>query len=233
MTSNVPTGAATTVARTKWRLARSLAVLRDQINALSPNRSKVADGTVGDTAHSARRSDHNPNALGVVQAIDLTDDPSHGVDNRRLAQALLDSRDSRIKYVIADSEIASGAAGPSPWIWRKYVGTNAHRHHVHISVADDPRLYDDASAWNLPGFDVAPAQAAKPVTKPVYPVLAKGTKGTDVERLQKLLNDKGAKLIVDADFGDRTERAVRAFQKAARLTVDGRVGPQTWEALLS
>ncbi|WP_144378545.1 peptidoglycan-binding domain-containing protein [Mesorhizobium amorphae] len=231
--TNAPAGAATSAAIRSWRLAKSLMVLRDQINALSPNRSKVADGTLGDTAHSKRKSDHNPNVRGVVQALDLTDDPAHGVDNRKLAQALLDSRDRRIKYVIADGEICSGAGGPSPWVWRPYTGTNAHRHHVHISVADDPKLYDDASAWSLPGFNVPPSKAEKPVTKPVNPVLVKGNKGPDVERLQKLLVANGAKLVVDADFGDRTEKAVRSFQKAARITVDGKVGAQTWEGLLS
>lgn len=230
--TNVPVGAGTAAAP-KWRLAKSLEALRAQINALSPNRSKVADGTLGDTAHSKRKSDHNPNAKGVVQALDLTDDPAHGVDNRKLAQALLDSRDKRLKYVIADGEICSGAGGPSPWAWRPYNGTNAHRHHVHISVVDDLKLYDDASAWSLPGFSVPPSKADKPVTKPTNPVLVKGNKGQDVERLQKLLNAKGAKLVVDADFGDRTERAVRAFQKAAKITVDGRFGPQSWEAMLS
>lgn len=230
---NVPTGATSTAVSPKWRLAKSLVVLRDQINALAPNRSKISDGTLGDTAHSARKSDHNPNGKGVVQALDLTDDPAHGVDNRKLAQALLDSRDRRLKYVIADGEICSGAGGPSPWVWRPYNGTNAHRHHVHISVVDDPKLYDDGSPWSLPGFNVAQSKADKPVAKPCNPVLAKGTKGPDVERLQKLLNAKGAKLVVDADFGERTDKSVRAFQRTAKITVDGRVGAQTWEALLS
>lgn len=218
---------------TTWRLAGSLAVLRDQINALSPNRSKVSDGTIGDTAHSARKSDHNPNAKGVVQGMDLTDDPGHGVDNRKLAQALLDSRDRRIKYVIADGQIASGAGGPSPWKWRQYNGTNAHTHHVHVSVADDPKLYDDEARWQLPGFTVDSGKAASPVKAPANPLLVKGNKGPDVERLQKLLNAVGAKpsLVPDADFGDRTEKAVKAFQKARKLTVDGKVGPQTWAAL--
>lgn len=214
-----------------WRLARSLATLREQINALSPNRSKVSDGTLGDQAHAARKSDHNPNAKGVVQGMDLTDDPGHGVDNRKLAQALLDSRDRRIKYVIADGEIASGAGGPSPWKWRKYSGANAHRHHVHISVADDAKLYDDASPWQLPGFTVTAKQEAKPLSKPANPLLVKGNKGADVERLQGLLNAGGAKLVVDADFGERTEKAVIAFQRAHKLLPDGKVGPATWDAL--
>ena len=37
--------------------------------------------------------------------------------------------------------------------------------------------------------------------------------------------------FADAQFGDGTRRAVEAFQSAASLTVDGVVGPQTWQTL--
>lgn len=47
-------------------------------------------------------------------------------------------------------------------------------------------------------------------------------------RLKQLGFYKGA---IDASFGPKTEAAVRAFQKAKRITVDGFVGPQTWVAL--
>lgn len=49
--------------------------------------------------------------------------------------------------------------------------------------------------------------------------------------LQGVLNQNGAKLTVDGLFGRKTEKAVRAFQKARGLTVDGWVGPQTWRAV--
>lgn len=214
-----------------WRLAKSLETLRAQINALSPNRSKVSDGTKGDDAHAARKSDHNPNSKGVVQALDLTDDKPHGVDNVTLANAILGSRDPRLKYVIADGMKASGAGGPSPWVWRKYTGSNSHHHHLHISVVDTPALYDAASEWILPGFTVHKADEFRPVTPETNPVLSKGAKGEAVERLQAALNRHGAALIVDADFGDRTLAAVKAFQKANRLHVDGIVGAYTWDAL--
>ncbi|MFX5922282.1 hypothetical protein ABTE55_19065, partial [Acinetobacter baumannii] len=37
----------------------------------------------------------------------------------------------------------------SPWQWRPYNGPNAHTHHVHVSVMDDPALYDDTSPWQI------------------------------------------------------------------------------------
>ncbi len=214
-----------------WRLARSLETLRGQINALSPNRSKVSDGTIGDAAHSSRTSDHNPDGSGVVRALDLTHDVPHGIDSNRLAKALIASRDPRIKYIISFGQIISGAAGPKPWVWRKYGGKNPHNHHVHLSVVAG-KAGDDTRPWDLSAFTVSAAKATKPVSKPANPLLVKGNRGADVERLQRLLNAKGAKLVVDADFGERTFLAVKAFQRKRKIVVDGKVGDQTWEALL-
>lgn len=212
-----------------WRLAFSLSKLRKQINELSPNRLKVSDGTIGDTAHSNRKSDHNPDDGGVVRGLDLTHDPAHGVDSQKLAEALLASRDPRIKYVISNGKIASGRHGPDPWKWRKYTGSNPHNHHVHISVVAG-HTGDTGEEWDL-DIKIPPAVADAPPMPPKDPILVKGNKGKDVERLQKLLNRAGAKLEPDSDFGDKTERAVKAFQRNHKLTVDGKVGPQTWEAL--
>ncbi|MDX2703356.1 peptidoglycan-binding protein [Streptomyces sp. PA03-6a] len=48
-----------------------------------------------------------------------------------------------------------------------------------------------------------------------------------VTELQNLLNAHGAGLTVDGDFGPNTLYAVREFQAATAIAVDGRVGPQT------
>ena len=58
-----------------------------------------------------------------------------------------------------------------------------------------------------------------------------GSKGPAVECLQGALNKSGAKLDVDGKFGSGTKKAVQAFQKKKKLSVDGIVGPQTWAAL--
>lgn len=72
-----------------WRVAKSLLILRDQINQYAPHRNKASDGTIGDEHHAHTNSDHNPQVLdgniGVVTAIDITHDPAQGVMLRRLS----------------------------------------------------------------------------------------------------------------------------------------------------
>lgn len=64
--------------------------------------------------------------------------------------------------------------------------------------------------------------------------LKKGAKGDQVRALQALLIGYGHLGIYGADgsFGGDTDTAVRAYQKAEGLTVDGVVGSATWAKLL-
>jgi hypothetical protein len=128
-----------------WRVARSLEQLLAQINAGHPGRSKASDGSIGDTAHAATKSEHNPDSLGIVRARDFTHDPPR-FDAGAFAEQLRINRDPRIKYIISNRRICAGNAGPSPWVWRPYNGLDPHTGHVHLSVvataiADDPRLW--------------------------------------------------------------------------------------------
>lgn len=59
-----------------------------------------------------------------------------------------------------------------------------------------------------------------------------GSKGKEVTRVQARLKELGFYTgPLDGDFGGGTESAVKSFQKAESLTVDGMVGPRTWAAL--
>ena len=58
-----------------------------------------------------------------------------------------------------------------------------------------------------------------------------GSSGDDVRAAQVELNRFGYGLGVDGGFGSGTASAVRAFQSAHGLEVDGQVGPQTWQML--
>lgn len=49
--------------------------------------------------------------------------------------------------------------------------------------------------------------------------------------IQTRLGVHGHKVTVDGYFGPKTEAAVKAFQKDAKLTQDGQVGSKTWAAL--
>ena len=66
-------------------------------------------------------------------------------------------------------------------------------------------------------------------------VLTKGSKGEEVKTLQRLLLALGYDLNgygADGSFGNATDEAVRKFQKANGLTVDGSVGKATWNKIL-
>lgn len=64
-----------------------------------------------------------------------------------------------------------------------------------------------------------------------YTLIKKNDKGQYVIELQNKLNKHGYSLIVDGDFGNKTETAVLDFQKKSGLVVDGIVGDKTWTAL--
>ena len=70
-------------------------------------------------------------------------------------------------------------------------------------------------------------------------VLRKGAEGASVKAMQLLLIGYGYKMQnngktygADGSFGAATENAVKAFQKAKGLTVDGICGSMTWKKLL-
>jgi peptidoglycan hydrolase-like protein with peptidoglycan-binding domain len=218
-----------------WRVAKSLLKLRGQVNARSPDRDKSNDGTIGDAAHASRSSDHNPwitdNGIGVVTALDITDDPKHKVVSADIAEALRDSKDSRIKYVISRGRIFSSTE--RPWQWRPYNGPNPHDKHVHISVERAKSLYDSERDWTLPpalsGAEVVPLSLVDSVS--LGDMAHQGEIGDRVRNIQEALKRAGATLVVDGNYGPLTEAKVKMFQQLRGLQADGIVGPATAAAL--
>lgn len=207
-----------------WRLAHALETLRSQVNAKWPNRGKGSDGSVGDTSHAARPSDHNPDKSGIVHAIDITHDPKAGFDSYAFADMLLKKQDRRVKYIISNRRIGSGPQGPSAGVWRKYTGANPHDHHVHISVVAGP-AGDATDPWDIDGAS-APTAGAVAAYIPPPVTLRKGSTGEDVRKLQAALH-----IFTDGQFGPLTETALKNFQKDHGLVADGIAGPQSWKAL--
>nr|WP_281361833.1 L,D-transpeptidase family protein [Nakamurella aerolata] len=70
-------------------------------------------------------------------------------------------------------------------------------------------------------------------TPPPKPTLLKtGSSGTEVQQLQQQLLDLGYWLeTADGNYGQTTQQAVMAYQKAAGIPADGVAGPQTLEAI--
>lgn len=63
-------------------------------------------------------------------------------------------------------------------------------------------------------------------------LLRLGSRGSDVIKLQTALNALGYDCgAADGIFGVKTEAAVRRFQRAQQLAVDGVAGRMTWAAI--
>lgn len=70
------------------------------------------------------------------------------------------------------------------------------------------------------------------LTLPQYPILRQGSRGIYVKFLQQLLESNLIPVgTIDGIFGNQTLRAVEIFQTERSLTVDGIVGPNTWNLL--
>lgn len=162
-----------------WRVANSLIVLRTQVNVLFPQRDTSSDGTIGDTAHAATKSEHNPDANGVVRAWDCDADLSPTVKVQALVDALLKARDTRILYIIHRGKMYRSypKTGVKPWEAAPYTGKNAHMEHMHISAVEDSRLYDSKELWKLGDLGKAVSTSSSP-PDPQKPGVQRGIMAT-------------------------------------------------------
>jgi len=138
-------------------LAPCLVTLRDEFNKLNPNRDKTTDGWIGDAAHASGPSDHNPDADGIVHAIDVdeTGPWPNGATMEKLVQYLVaECRKSgesgkdrgRLKYIIYERRIWEASNG---WAQRSYTGSNPHDKHAHISCEYASTYENDKTSWGL------------------------------------------------------------------------------------
>jgi hypothetical protein len=137
-----------------YKLCKAGQQLRLQVDDSYPDRDRRSDGWIGDTRHQARASasDHNPDANGIVRAIDIDRDLS-GKAKPDLMPDLADQirlfakrdKSKRISYIIFAGKIASPRMG---WRWRKYSGINPHNSHLHISFTKKGDT--DGSFFNIP-----------------------------------------------------------------------------------
>jgi hypothetical protein len=187
-------------------LAPALARLRAEVNELWPDRDKSTDGWLGDAAHQARISQHNPDEWNIVRAEDIDKD---GINVKRVLKAAIGR--PGVWYVIHDGRIWSRTYG---WKARKYTGPNPHKGHIHISL-----LLDYPSAF------VAGKWLGKP-SRPAVRDLRRGMHGADVAKWQRAL-----KVTADGQFGEVTEAAVNAFKAKHGWAQDGVIGPRVRKTL--
>jgi hypothetical protein len=136
-----------------WKPVAGITVLREQINDRWPRRDKASDGILGDTAHAARISDHNPDSRGYVHALDIDEDfRGSEFDNRWYADQLIAyakynrSGSARLKYVVYEEQIASGTYAVTDWEWRN--GNYGHTQHIHTSFTRVGET--DATPFQIP-----------------------------------------------------------------------------------
>lgn len=143
-------------------LVPCLVKLRAEFNAINPDRDKSSDGWIGDEAHQASRSDHNPDSRGLVHAIDVDetgpwDGESFMAKVDRVRTAHRDGKDDRLTYIIYEGRIASAKYG---WVWRTYSGASPHDKHAHFSADDLPSRENSTRSFGV-------ARPAPPKEEPV------------------------------------------------------------------
>ena len=202
-----------------WYVAPSLRQLLAEVNPRWPGRSRRSDGTIGDRAHSARRSDHNPNGRGSVNAIDIT---ASGINVGALIAAA--KKHPSVRYIIHNRRIMNRDIGN--FRPRYYSGANPHVAHVHISIYQSRTAENRRRSWGI-ATAKASGGGAKWRTVKHGQVLKLWTKGAPVKEWQTTaLGYRGKK--ADGYFGRSTRADTKRFQREHGLKASGAVGPLTW-----
>jgi hypothetical protein len=230
-----------------WRVAGALLTLREEIDDRWPDRDRTSDGTIGDAAHQAQatHSDHNPwvkddRGIGVVRALDV--DAGPGLFPNRAHDTVGDTVSEVVRgagknghpalgdgsYVIYEGKIASALSNP-PWSWRQHSG-DAHESHPHISVGLHESAFDSKAGWGIRDHAHVQTAATRTPLSIAFPLLELGSTGEFVKLLQRFLwgSARAKAMPVYGKFEAKTDTAVRAYQRMRGLTVDGRVGTDTW-----
>jgi hypothetical protein len=249
---------------TAWRLAGAVEQLLAEADAHAPARNRASDGTIGDDRHmeAGSGSDHNPwitaGGVGVVRALDLTNDPALGLHDvferlrARVAAGGLPQLSSGGYLILGGRITADDWSG-----WKAYRGADPHVSHGHVSVSRSPAGFDSRAEWGAFRSE-QPAPAPAPPAPRVEPVGWTGpdltgsgaglrgqaagqpqgaqSNGPRVAALQEFLNrtyPAYSDLAVDGWYGQATAGVLRQF--AARSGIDGadglNIGPKLAAAL--
>lgn len=158
-----------------WVLTKGLVNLRTQINDWAPTRDHTSDGTIGDAAHQAETSGHNPDdtpgsraewnsdpdSTPEVRAFDCDTDFRNGVTAQVVVDHIkaLPGISSVIRYIIYNRKIYKAANG---WKAETYTGPSAHTEHIHFTGAYTQAAdNNDSYNYRLGDIPVALTEADK------------------------------------------------------------------------
>jgi peptidoglycan hydrolase-like protein with peptidoglycan-binding domain len=96
-----------------------------------------------------------------------------------------------------------------------------------VAMSAGPAALGADAAVSAPGTATAQRPAAL-----IWPVVHKGDSGLRVNAIQMLLIQHRVQITVDGKFGPATEAAVKSYQAHHGISLSGRVGAKTWEALI-
>lgn len=144
--------------------------------ALAPNLSRrqamthavypaITIYSIGDAAHQAEASDHNPDARGIWHALDImteTDTANAGAAAVILAWLLADVTD--LQYVIHD-RVIYGRDEKHGWAGAPYTGSDPHTNHIHVSGKHGSTGKNTATGT---GYDTAAEAYTPPVSLTDY-----------------------------------------------------------------
>jgi hypothetical protein len=235
------------------RIAHNLGVRRSACLESFPH---IEVGWIGNAAHQAEQSDHNPDARGLVHAIDV-------MVIKARAEAVVTwalAHPDDLEYVIHNRTIWTRRHDFRP---KKYTGRDPHTNHVHISGRHGPTGenhatgtgYNTASEQSTPagtptkvaipgpkpGPKPDPKSGPKPGPSPTkastLPVHKPGSRtlqlvsphmsGTDILFVQRFIG-KAKCGQADGFYGKDTIAGVRWYQDMRGIPVTGVVDARTW-----
>lgn len=213
-----------------WQVVPNLNEAKEQLDKRFPNRDKSSDGSIGDTAHAARASSHNPDLTGSpeyrdgdtkdeVRARDFDKD-LRDVGLRTMedvvqlwVKKLRAGMMKHVRYIIFNKRIWHRRDN---FITHEYTGSNTHEGHAHVNSEFNQEA-DTVTGTNWYLTELTP-KTVTPVSTSTGLLELDGELGPKtIAKWQKVMSTP-----VDGKISENS-RLVERVQDRLRATVDHRL----------